>query len=227
MTPIKADCRDRLNAEDFRFLTRTLDLLPSGNVGLAALFTEDDARRAALGDDRLWRALLESPDLLSVSPRLYFYVLTRRALAGFDDEVADYIASVLATFLETRRVRKLPEQPEANAEYLSDMLTALAAVTADRAFMIQAHIGNYALFVSGIFPGRIARQEERHGAPGLGFYEKVGRTHYRLAAEHRLAQRHSLSEIYRTIADHFPEVRHDLNQLADRLICLEPAGNPP
>ena len=36
-------------------------------------------------------------------------------------------------------------------QYISDMLIALQRVTPEQAFLLRAHVGNYSLFVSGIF----------------------------------------------------------------------------
>ena len=226
MTTIKANARHQFNGDDFSFIASALATEPKGTGKLVELLTDESARDAALDSDALLRAVLDSPDQVALSPRLYFYVLARRCLGNFDRGIADYVASLLAAFLDAQRLRALPEQPEVNPRYVTDMLTALRAVSSERAFFIRAQIGNHSLFMSGIFPEHIRHQQTVRGAPSISFYEQVGSANYRLASDHRLAQEHALDDVFRTIADHFSEVRLGLNRLSDQLICLEPMRNP-
>lgn len=224
MTTIKADCRERLTIDDLQFLASTLTSHRDGSAAVMKLLQDSSACEAALESDRLLKALLETPEPLRVTPRLYFYVLVRRALAGFERHIADYIASVLAAFLHTCRWRTLPGHPECTADFVSDMLAVLSAASSEHEFLIRVHVGNYSLFMTGIFPAHVRHRATVRGAPKLSFYEEIGSTNYRLAANHRLAREQALEETYRTIADHFSEVRRGLNQLPDRLICLEAAS---
>jgi hypothetical protein len=142
-----------------------------------------------------------------------------------DPDTTGYIANILANFIETHRMRTLPGHPEATADHVTDMLAALPTATPEIAFMIHSHVGNYTLFVTGIFPGHIQQRAAHHGAPDISFYEEVGSMNYRLASDHQLARRNHLADVYRNIADHFHHVRQNLNDLADRLLHIEPNGH--
>ena len=61
------------------------------------------------------------------------------------------------------------------------------------------------------------------GFPDLKYYEELGRTHYRIAGEHRLAQRYHLEGILKTLAERFQTTRRALNDMADRLLSI---GDP-
>src|SRR5437879_7225594 len=87
-------------------------------------------------------------------------------------------------------------------------------------FYIRAHIGNYSLFLSGIFPDRIRFRAELRGAPDLRYYEELGRSNYRVASDHRLARKYDLDGIFNTLAERFQTTRLALNDLGDRLITL-------
>ena len=226
MTTIKPDARDRFTAEDFEFIAKTLATSHDGAANLAPLLTDESARDAALDTDKLLRALLESPESVRISPQLYFYVLARCCLKNFDRSVADYVANLLTAFIDTQRLKSLPEQTDINPRYVTEMLTALRAVSSERAFYIRAQLGNYSLFLSGVFPDHIRHQAARRGAPDIRFYEEVGSQNYRLAADHRLAHANALDSVYRTISDHFSEVRVGVNRLSDQLLCFEPHWNP-
>jgi len=223
MLTIKANCRDQLTEGDFHFLATIL----SSNSGassssLTDLLVDPVARDTALENDRVLRALIDSPQPISVSPQLYFYVLTRHLLSEFDRDISDYVASVLCSFLDVRRLRALPNRPELDGQYVVDALAALAVAPPLDEFHIRVHVGNYTLFVTGIFPGHLRHRAAYHGAPDLPFYEEVGRASYRFASDHQLARHHALNDVYRTISDHFPKVRRDLNRLSDQLLCVEP-----
>jgi hypothetical protein len=41
------------------------------------------------------------------------------------------------------------------------------------------HIGNYSLFLTGVFPERIRARAEQRGFPDLRYYESLGRSQYR------------------------------------------------
>jgi len=222
---IKANCREQLTAGDFHFLASVLSS-PSGRpASLESLLLDPAARDAALESDRVFQAVMESTEPLPVSARLYFYVLTRHLLAEFDREISDYVASMLAAFLDIRRMRALPGRPETQVDYVADMLSAQASSSGDDDFHVRVHVGNWSLFVAGIFPAHLQYRATVHGAPDISFYEKVGSANYRAASDHRLARRHALAGVYRTMADRFSEVRRDLNRMSDRLLCIEPAGS--
>src|SRR5207245_23144 len=90
-------------------------------------------------------------------------------------------------------------------------------------FFIRVHIGNYSLFLSGVFHERIRFRAEARGFPDLRYYEGLGRTQYRVASDHRLARRYELSQVLSTLAERFGTTRLALNDIADRLFSL---GDP-
>ena len=106
-----------------------------------------------------------------------------------------------------------------------DMLIALSRATQDEAFLLRAHVGNYSLFISGIFHENTQRRSLR-GAPDIGFYENIGRRNYHLLSSHATARRCELDDVYAELADRFRDVRLALNQLADRLLNLDEGDRP-
>jgi hypothetical protein len=239
MTNVRANCRERLTVTDLEFVVMSVgsqfsvlsSQLPEDNTShsaLLALLAEPEALDAALESDKLLKALLESPGNIPVSPQLYFYVLTRHMLMKFDCSVADYVASTLAGFVDvehrgTPACHALP--PAGHLPYITDMLIALKSASSEREFMIRVQIGNHSLLMSGVFPQHIQHRSTHHASPPLSFYEEIGSQNYRRASDHRLAREQSLGDTYRTIADHFSEVRQNLNQMSDQLLCLESLGS--
>ena len=59
----------------------------------------------------------------------------------------------------------------------------------------------------------------------MKYYEGVGRMQYRVASDHRLAQRYELSQILSTLSERFGATRLALNDIADRLFSLGDANH--
>ena len=147
--------------------------------------------------------------------------------AGISDrKLCDYVGSLLENFSRTHLLHgPQADGDESPRQYLSDMLIALSRATADEAFLLGAHVGNYSLFISGIFHENTQRRSLR-GAPDLGFYEKIGRCNYQRVASHATAKRCELDDVYAELAARFRDVRLALNQLADRLLNLDENDRP-
>ena len=219
---IRANCRERFTAADFDFVVRTLSRSPTDSVSLVDLLADSETRDSVLDNPQLIDAILDNAGQLRISSHFYFYVLARQVLlrAGLRDrKLCDYIASLLETFSRESMLRA-PNAVDSTQQYISDMLIALQRVTPEQAFLLRAHVGNYSLFVTGIFLESMERRRAR-GGPDVSFYEKVGRASYQLVANHATARRCELDGIYGELADRFRDVRCALNQLSDQLLNLD------
>ncbi len=208
---IQPNCRARFTAEDFNFVVRTLARSAGNEVSLVQLLTDIETRDQILDHDELARAVLEKPGHLTISPQFYFYILARLVLkrSGIDDRtLTDYVAALLEKFSQNLETR-----------YLSDLLLALKTASPYETFLIRAHVGNYALFISGIFYENIESRSQR-GAPSCLFYEDMGRANFRAVATHDVARRYELSDLFKKLANHFHECRLALNRLADEFVDL-------
>jgi hypothetical protein len=217
---IQPNCRARFTGEDFNFVVRTLARSPGNEVSLVELLTDIETRDQILDHDELVRAVLDGPWNLTISPQFYFYILARLVLkrSGIDDRtLTDYVASLLEKFSQIRQLYA----PVQNLEtpYLSDLLLALKNASAYQTFLIRAHIGNYALFISGIFHENIESRSQR-GAPSFSFYENMGRASFHALAVHDVARRYELSGLFEKLADHFHECRLALNRLTDEFVNI-------
>lgn len=221
---IQPNCRAQFAAEDVEFILSVLGTRIGTAECLIQLLADEEARDQILDDDALFHALLERRGCLQVSSRFYFYVLVRHVFrrSGIEDRrVADYVAEVLAEFARAERARcVLPGQLNP-LDYFFEMLSALQTADERTCFLIRAHIGNYSLFLSGVFPERIRFRAEARGFPDLKYYASLGRTQYRAASDHRLAQRYEVSEIFNILSDRFETTRLALNDISDRLFAKD------
>ena len=223
MKLIQSNCRAQFAAEDIEFILSVL----GGKIGTAdcliKLLADEDSRDVILDDEALLHALLERRGCLNVSSRFYFYILVRHVFRRSDIQdrvVADYVAELLTEFASAERSRCLvPGQANA-LDYFFEMLGALNTADERTSFYLRVHMGNYSLFLAGVFPDRIRFRAEKRGFPDLKYYEEVGRTQYRVASDHRLAQRYDLTEVFSTLSERFGATRLALNDIADRLFSL-------
>jgi hypothetical protein len=220
---IRPNCRIQFTAEDIEFISAILGVKAGNRQTVVSLLTDDEARDAILDDETLLRALLESHACLRVSTHFYFYVLVRHVFrrSGIADRaVADYVAEVLAAFSRTERTRCVIPGKPGPMDYFFEMLAALQTANHRTSFYIRAHIGNHSLYLSGVFPERVRFRAETKGAPDLKYYEELGKTNFRLARDHRLAQEYELAGVFDTLSERFETTRLALNDMADRLISL-------
>jgi hypothetical protein len=225
---IRANCRERFTGADFDFIVRTLARSLTDQVSLVDLLSDAETRDSILDHPRLVDAILSNPAHLHISSQFYFYVLARYVLrqAGIlDRKLCDYVGSLLEAFSRANQLHQPDEIGNRAHEYISDMLIALQRVRPEQAFLLRAHIGNYSLFISGIFYENAQRRHQR-GGPDLNFYEQIGRTNYQLLAEHATARRCELDDVFEGLADRFRDVRLALNQLSDRLLNLDDETRP-
>jgi hypothetical protein len=173
---------------------------------------------ALLDDPRVRNALLTDPDV-QAPPRMVFYVLVRQALleAGIDDRAtADFVASLVVAFGQARRAWRVSESDEEEYDYLVDLLEHLRDADSRRAFLLSSHLGNYSLWLAGLFPDRVAWRTRRKGAPDLEYYDRLGAGGYRTAALSGEARTLQVDAILQGLGRDFPRVRAALNRVAER-----------
>src|SRR6266404_5935931 len=170
---VRANCRARFTAADFDFIVRTLARSQTDQVSLVDLLSDVETRDSILDHPRLVDAILNQCGHLRISSQFYFYVLARHVLqqGGIGDrKLCDYVASLLETFSHASRLQISEETHHLAEQYISDILIALSRATPEQAFLLRAHIGNYSLFISGIFHENTQRRSLR-GGPDIEFYE--------------------------------------------------------
>ena len=218
---IRADLRSRLRAADVELV---ILLLSRGSAHRRAAV---ERQLAAEGPD----ALLEKPELLErllavrtmlvPSEALFFYVVLRHALrrSGVDDRgLADYLGSLMLEFGRRDRAWRVDWNDDARHAYLVDILADLDATNGERRFRVMAHLGNYALWLAGLFPDYIAARQLRSGGPGVTYYDALGSRGFGMASDHELADRYGLEEVFRSAAERFSDIRAALNGVSERYL---------
>jgi hypothetical protein len=180
----------------------------------------DEGIDAILDDPRLPGLLLRNARAAHASIRLFAYVMIRQALRAegvTDRGLADYVTSVVVQFGYRDRAHRIDESDDEVYSALVALAEDLDDPDARRSFLVRTHLGNYALWLSGIFPDYIEQRRWRRGGPDLGYYEEMGRRGFQLAADHRIAEEHGLAVLYSTAAERFGTLRLALNTISDSL----------
>lgn len=184
----------------------------------ARLRLEENGIGSLLDDPRVQNALLTATDVSVPSP-IIFYVLVRQALleGGIDDEnTSDYVASMLVSFGRAGRAYRVSDGDDAEFHYLTDMISELRSADGRRQFLLRVHMGDFALWMSGLFPDYLEARTRRKGAPPIAYFEEWGATGYRNASESIEAGELGMNTVLRDVANHFGAVRSALNRISDR-----------
>ena len=218
---IMATVRHQLTRDDAQLVARLIARDSGTPLEEIERTLADQGIDAVLDDPRLPGALMREGQGTWASLPLFSYVMVRHALRrlGEDDRrLADYVAAVLMHFGMRDNARRVG----AGDDQLYDSLASLLADVDDpdvrRSFLVRTHLGNYALWLSGLFPDYIEHRRWRRGGPDLDYYEEMGRRGYQLAAGHRLADDHGMATLFATAAERFGLLRAALNDLSDTLL---------
>jgi hypothetical protein len=225
---IVANVRARFTREDAQLALSLLSQQGSDAADRGEALLRDGRLEALLDEPALLRALVTSPLGARASLAFFAYVVARHALlqSGEPDRtLADYAASILLHFGLGGRAQRVSETDDECYDTLAGILADADGPDPRRNLFVRAHLGNYALWLAGLFPDYIERRRWRRGGPGLDYYDEMGQRGFRLAAEHRLANEHGLVPLFTLVADHFPVMRMALNRVSDTL--LFPSGSSP
>ena len=218
---IQATVRRHLTRDDAQLVARLIARDSGTPLEEIERKLADEGIDAVLDDPLLPTAMLRAGQGMWTSLPLFSYVMVRHALrrVGEDDRrLADYVAAVLMHF----GLRDNAHRVDAADDQVYDSLPALLADVDDpdgrRSFLVRTHLGNYALWLSGLFPDYIEHRKWRRGGPDLDYYEEMGRRGYQLAAGHRLADEHGIATLFTTAAERFGLLRAALNDVSDSLL---------
>jgi hypothetical protein len=211
----------RLSAEDLRFLAENFP---------APAASYEEMTRVLAGMPSTLESLLEAEyvhqaifekrrELLQISPFLLFSVLVRRCLEGVrtpvERAVANYLANLLALFVRAERVHRPDAASPRDYRYFAELAAAAQSADERESFRIHAHIGNYALWLSGVLRDALEYAHRYRRRPVSPRYvADMGRAGFRDAASHRLAKAYGLEDVFLRLALRFDHYRERLNVLA-------------
>ncbi len=165
--------------------------------------------------------------------RRLFCLLTERSFIenlGWPDlNVAEYVSNLLVEFSHTDNLHRIRSRKgkrlDAVVELLFESEVLLEAQSLDRECEVHRHIGDFTLFMTGLFPEYLKRLKSAgliYHKDFLVDYVKTGKRSYGIVAQSPGAAADSDTPLFRKLSDNFELcvtglgfVRADLDRLQD------------
>jgi hypothetical protein len=153
----------------------------------------------------------------------------RRLFAGLvtkelpvDRELAGYVANLLVDFVHVDQLYRIRNSRGKRLEEVGEMLVEsnplLDAQSFEREREVRKHIGDYTLFLTGMFPEYVSTLPRR----GLRLdsmidYVKAGKESYRIVASFDQFEYRYVAPLFRRLAEHFEYCVYGLNRVKSDL----------
>ena len=165
----------------------------------------------------------------------FFQQMVRNSHAGklgmHDTAITSYVARLLCEFSEADKLYKVRDDEGRPIHALEDMLQAsdpvhgtAASFDAERA--VRKHIGDYALFVSGMYPESMGPNRRRHGHQNFEELVKVGKESYYIVSQFDLEEYADEAPMFRRLAGWFDRCIYGLRLVRDELTLNKPGFLP-
>ena len=165
---------------------------------------------------------------MRVSPdhplRRLFADLVAKGLPA-DHEIATYVANLLIDFVHVDHLYRIRNCRGKRLQEVGEMLVESNPVLGARSFErereVRKHIGDFTLFLTGMFPEYVATLPRR----GLRLdsiidYVKAGKESYRIVAAFDQFEYRHVAPLFRRLAEHFEYCVHGLNRVKSDLEAL-------
>jgi len=168
---------------------------------------------------------------------LFFQQAVRNSYEGKlglnDPDVTAYVARLLCEFSESDKLYKVRDEVGRPIEELTEMMQAAdpvhgtaASFDAERA--TRKHIGDYALFVAGMYPEAMnsSRRLRRH-QPSLGELIQAGKESYYIVSQFNLFEYEQEAPLFARLSDRFERYILGLTLVREELGPRKPLMLPP
>ena len=144
--------------------------------------------------------------------RALFAELVQRRLLGTaelnDIPVARYIAGLLVDFCHVENLYRIRDSKGKALEDVGEMLIASNPLLEGRSFIyereVRKHIGDYTLFLAGLFPEHVARiYRRRIRLDSFVDYLKAGKESYSIVAAFNQFEFKDEAPVFRCLSEHF------------------------
>jgi hypothetical protein len=126
-----------------------------------------------------------------------------------EPQVATYVAAVLADFARTENLYRIRNAQGKRLEDVGEMLVesnpALEAASFDREREVRKHVGDYTLFMTGLFPENVARIQQRRRPHLEAFVDFVqaGKESYAVVSSFNQFEYREEARLFRRLSENF------------------------
>jgi hypothetical protein len=150
-----------------------------------------------------------------------------------DADVTGYVARLLCEFTEAENLYKVRDELGRPIEELTEMMQAADPVNgtapsfdAERA--VRKHIGDYALFVAGMYPEPpSSRRRHNRYRPSLGELIRAGKESYYIVSQFNLFEYEQEAPLFARLSDRFERCILGLTLVREELNARKPLMLPP
>jgi hypothetical protein len=126
-----------------------------------------------------------------------------------EPQVATYVAAVLADFARTENLYRIRNAEGKRLEDVGEMLVEsnplLEAASFDREREVRKHVGDYTLFMTGLFPENVARIQQRQRPRLEAFVDFVqaGKESYAVVSSFNQFEYREEAPLFRRLSENF------------------------
>ena len=150
-----------------------------------------------------------------------------------DPDVTSYVARLLCEFSQADKLYRVRDQEGRPIEELTEMMRAAdpvlgTASSFDAERALRKHIGDYALFVAGMYPEAMgsSRRLRRH-QPTLGELIHAGKESYFIVSQFNLFEYEQEAPLFARLSDRFERCILGLTLVREELSPRKPLMLPP
>ena len=149
-----------------------------------------------------------------------------------DPDVTGYVAHLLCEFSEAGNLYKVRDEAGRPIEALDEMMRAAdpvngTAASFDEERALRKHIGDYALFVAGMYPETIASSgRPRRGFPTLDELIRAGKQSYFIVSQFNLFEYEQEAPLFARLSENFEHYILGLTLVRQELFSRKPLPVP-
>ena len=150
-----------------------------------------------------------------------------------DPDVTSYVARLLCEFSEAENLYKVRDETGRPIEELDEMMLAAdpvhgTAPSFDAERALRKHIGDYALFVAGMYPEAMGSSRRlRHHFPTLGDLIRAGKESYFIVSQFNLFEYEQEAPLFARLCDRFERCILGLTLVREELVARNQLRLPP
>lgn len=150
-----------------------------------------------------------------------------------EPEVATYVSDLLTEYVRTDNLYRIRNAAGERVEDIGQMLLEsnplLEAASFDREREVRKHVGDYVLFMTGLFPESMARSRRAKQVSLGGFLDliKVGKESYAIVSSFDQFEYRDEAPLFRTLSEKFEMCIFGLNLVKHDLEELQRSGQHP
>lgn len=149
-----------------------------------------------------------------------------------DPEVTGYVAHLLSDFSRSDKLYRFRDAMGRPITEIEPLLEAADPVNGtapsfDAERMVRRHIGDYSLFVAGMYPEAVAGWRRRHHHPSLEELVSAGKESYYIVSQFNLFEYEQEAPLFSRLSDWFERCILGLTLVRDELGNRRPLLPPP